>query len=98
MGGGLAGSPQYRHERAEGYDKHVEYFDSQPFVDCHGGDGDIVFWHHRLAHAAGHNRSRQIRQAVLYDFRKKDIEKTADEPPQEDMWRDWSDEVRAAKI
>jgi hypothetical protein len=89
---------QYRHERVEGYDKHVEYFDTQPPVDCHGGPGDIVFWHHRLAHTAGHNRSRQIRQAVLYDFRKKDIEQTVDEPPQKDMWRDWSEEVRAAPI
>ncbi len=89
---------QYRHERAEGYDDHVHHFDSQPYVDCHGEPGDIVFWHHRLAHAARHNRSRQIRQAVLYDFRKKDIEITADEPPQEDMWRDWSDEVREVSV
>ena len=40
----------------------------------------------------------EIRKAVLYDFRKKDIEKTADELPQEEMWRDWSEEVRAAPI
>ena len=85
---------QYRHERAEGYDAHIEHFNRQTPVDCHGGPGDIVFWHHRLAHSSGHNRSRQIRKAVLYDFRKKDIEQTADEPPQKDMWRDWSEEVR----
>ena len=89
---------QYRHERAEGYDKKIEFINSQPYVDCHGEAGDIVFWHHRLAHTAGHNRTREIRKAVLYDFRKKDIEKTADDPPQEEMWRDWSEEVRTAPI
>ena len=30
--------------------------------------------------------------AILYDFRKKIIEDTR--PPQEEIWRDWSDEVR----
>ena len=37
----------------------------------------------------------ELRQAVLYDFLKTDIEKTQQEPPQEDMWRDWSDTLRA---
>ena len=43
----------------------------------------------RIGHAAGHNYSRQIRQAVLYDFRKTELERTQEEPPNEDMWRDW---------
>ena len=80
---------QYTYEPTEGYAKDVDSFNQQPYVDCHGGPGDIIFWHHRLGHASGHNRSRQIRQAVLYDFRKKDLEQTKDEPPCEDMWRDW---------
>ena len=58
-------------------------------VDCHGSAGDIVFWHHRIGHSAGHNRSGQIRQAVLYDFRRQDLLETQDEPPPSDMWRDW---------
>ena len=36
-----------------------------------GRRGDIVFWHHRLAHAAGQNYSEKIRQAVLADFGQK---------------------------
>ena len=56
------------------------------------------FWHHRLGHMASPNTSRQLRQAVLYDFLKKDIEQTQQEPPQEDMWRDWSDAMRAITI
>ena len=46
-------------------------------------------------HCAGHNYQRNIRQAVLYDYLKTDIEQAQQEPPQEDMWRDWSDELRA---
>ena len=80
---------QYKNEQTEQYDKDCEFFNQQPYVECHGGPGDIVFWHHRIGHAAGHNHSKQIRQAVLYDFRKKDIEQTMEEPPCEDMWRDW---------
>ncbi len=89
---------RYAHERAEGYDAHVEYFNAQPSVDCHGDPGDIVFWHHRMAHAARPNRSPQIRKAVLYDFRKLDLEEVQDEPPHKDMWSDWSDELRAIEI
>ena len=80
---------QYRHEPTAQHAGHIAYFNSQPYVDCHGEAGDIVFWHHRLAHSAGHNRSPQIRKAVLYDFRRKDMEQTMEEPPCEDMWRDW---------
>ena len=64
-------------------------------VDCHGSAGDILFWHHRLGHMAGHNYSCRIRQAVLYDFRRTDLEAVQDQPPPEDMWRDWSQEMRA---
>ena len=42
---------------------------------------------------AGQNYSRNIRQAVLYDFIKKE-EFYDDSAPPEDMWRDWSDEIR----
>ncbi len=85
---------QYRKEPKPQHEQNVAAFNRRPYVDCHGGPGDIVFWHHRLGHSAGHNRSRQIRQAVLYDFRKTDLERTQEEPPCEDMWRDWSETVR----
>ena len=65
--------------------------DQQP-GDCYGGAGDIVLWHHRLAHTGPPNTTRRIRRAVLYEFTKKDIEQTQLEPPQKDMWRDWSPE------
>ena len=67
-------------------------------VDCHGGPGDILFWHHRIGHAASPNTTRRIRQAVLYDYVKKEIEETQEEPPQEDMWRDWSEELRGVDL
>lgn len=45
-------------------------------------------------HGPGVNYSDRIRQAVLYEFASKSINDGA--PPQ-DMWRDWSEEVRAIK-
>ena len=80
---------QHGNERTEQYENHAAFFNRQPYVDCHGRAGDIIFWHHRLGHSAGHNRSKRIRKAVLCDFCKRDLEKTTDEPPCEDMWRDW---------
>ncbi len=62
----------------------------QPYVDCYGDAGDVVFWHHRLGHSAGHNRSRQIRQAVLYDFKKSDLAERQAVATPPDMWTDWS--------
>ena len=68
----------------------LQQLNDGPRVDCHGRAGDVVFWHHRLGHSAGHNRSRNIRQAVLYDFKKKDLEALQELPPHENMWKDWA--------
>ncbi len=63
-------------------------------VDCWGETGDVVLWHHRLVHAAGENHSDVIRQAVLGDFNRHDLDILRLEPPGDDMWRDWSDELK----
>ena len=87
---------QYLRDNDEAaYEKVRTAFNERTPIDTHGRAGDIVFWHHRLGHMASPNTSRQLRQAVLYDFVKTDIDQTQQEPPQEDMWRDWSDEMRA---
>ncbi len=65
-------------------------------VDCWGSKGDVVLWHHRLAHMAGHNYSEKIRQAVLYDFTKKDLDSNRAKPPQANMWKDWSEALNNA--
>ena len=65
-------------------------------VECHGQAGDIVFWHHRLAHAAGQNYSDQIRQAVLADFWTEDLDQLRSKLVTADMWEDWSEAVRTA--
>lgn len=44
--------------------------------------GTVVFWHHRLGHNPGVNYGRNIRQAVLFDFIKKNVD---DGPPPADM-------------
>ncbi len=68
----------------------VQEVHEQPYIDCHGKAGDVVFWHHRLGHSAGHNRSANIRQAVLYDFKHKDLAALQEMPPHSDMWTDWA--------
>ncbi|MDA1191286.1 MAG: phytanoyl-CoA dioxygenase family protein [Candidatus Poribacteria bacterium] len=80
---------QYKMEPKDCHEEHRRQVNDSPHTDCYGSAGDIVFWHHRIGHMAGHNYSRQIRQAVLCDYRKRDLDTTQDEPPQDDMWRDW---------
>ena len=67
--------------------------DTKP-VDCWGSAGDVVFWHHRLVHAASENTSDVIRQAVLADLNRSDLDTLRLDPPQQNMWRDWSEEVQ----
>ena len=70
--------------------------DTKP-IDCYGEAGDVVLWHHRLAHMAGQNYSNVIREAILGDFSKLDLDQTRMDPPQENMWRDWSIDIQASK-
>ncbi len=72
--------------------------DTQP-VDCHGPAGTVVLWHTKILHIAGQNTSADIiRQATIYGFQK--TPKSLPDPlvtdkTNVDIWRDWSDEVRA---
>lgn len=91
-----AADKRYNRSYTPQYDIERKFFNTQPSVECYGEAGDIVFWHHRMGHMAASNGSRQIRQAVLYDFRKLNLEETQDENPGADMWCDWSDELRQA--
>ena len=81
---------QYGEGQTEDYAKHLDFLKSQSPVECYGQAGDIVFWHHRLAHAGSpHNKSNVIRQAALGDFERKDLKSRLDAPPCDDMWQDW---------
>lgn len=63
-------------------------------VDTFGPAGTVILMHHRLCHCPGQNRSGlNLRQAVLYDYIKTNVD---DGPPHEDMWHDWSEELRQA--
>ena len=90
---------QYRRDPTDQYEIDRERFSEKPPVDAHGRAGDILFWHHRLGHMANHNYSGQIRQAVLYDYIKRDVAEKAgaenEGPPRANMWADWSDQVQA---
>lgn len=80
--------------QSEAYEAEVKAImaDTEP-VDCWGKEGDVILWHHRLAHMAGHNYTDVIRQAALYDFTRTDLDTCRLDPPQENMWRDWSPEL-----
>tara|TARA_B110000977_G_scaffold197631_1_gene280664 strand:- start:179 stop:1129 length:951 start_codon:yes stop_codon:yes gene_type:complete len=86
---GIVHSEEYQQELAK------ILADTQP-IDCWGNTGDVVIWHHRLVHMAGENHSNVIRQSVLADFSKIDLDKYRSDPPQADMWRDWSEELRSS--
>ena len=88
----------YMPDKTGEYEPLRERLNRQPPVDCHGSAGDVLFWHHRLGHMAGHNYSARIRQAVLYDFRRTDLEEVQGLPPPQDMWRDWSEELREVEL
>lgn len=84
---GVLNPPAYHEELA----RILE--DTEP-VDCFGHAGDVVLWHHRLVHMAGENHSKVMRCAVLGDFARDDLDRLRLDPPQPDMWRDWSEAVR----
>jgi len=65
-------------------------------VECWGNAGDIVFWHHRTAHMAGHNYSRTIRQAILADFWNEQLDDYRSKPVSIEMWDDWSSQIKEA--
>ena len=66
-------------------------------VQTYGDPGDIVFWHHRMAHMASHNYTANIRKAVLTDFRFSNVDELKELPPDKDMWIDWADPIRDAE-
>ena len=65
-------------------------------VQTFGDPGDLVIWHHRMAHMASHNYTANIRKAVLTDFRFKNIDELKQLAPDDDMWIDWSYAIRDA--
>lgn len=80
---------QYKGNHANRYMETKAFFETQPSLECTGDAGDVVFWHHRLAHMAGHNTSRNLRLAILYDFKITGFDYTLEVPPQPTEWRDW---------
>ena len=79
----------YKFLPKQSYQTTLDHLSKQSWIECSGRAGDVIFWHHRLAHAAGGNRSSLIRQAILGDFWKKDIVNKLGQPPDANMWQDW---------
>ena len=71
-------------------------------VMTHGPSGSVVLWQSHMLHMAGQNTSSDvIRQATFYSFmktRESIPDEIAMDNPSGDIWRDWSDEVRAVGV
>lgn len=80
---------QFKGKSPNRYTEAKSFIESQPSLECTGDAGDVVFWHHRLAHMAGHNISSKMRMAILYDFKKVGFDYSLEEPPLPNVWRDW---------
>lgn len=92
-----ASHSRYRRKYTDDFDPIKQHYDDNweaTSVQTYGGPGDIVFWHHRMAHMASHNYTSNIRKAVLTDFSFKNIDQLAELSPGEDMWEDWGDAVK----
>jgi len=78
----------------EAYKNQIVDFNNDRHVEGWGDVGDVLLWHGLLAHSAGWNRLEklQLREAVLCDYDQYEVEKP--KASYEDMWGDWSDEVR----
>ena len=75
-------------------------------VALHLARGDVIYFHHRLLHAGGHNLTDTPRVAVFYDYVKvpaifrarsnlaEPPSENGDGPPPENMWEDWSDQTQ----
>lgn len=60
-----------------------------PALEVVAPAGSAIFWHHRLVHAAGINRTKQIRHAILADFLSTDFNELTARPVGSDEWRHW---------
>ena len=56
--------------------------------------GSVIFWHHRLAHAAGINRSQAIRHALLADFYPEDYDDFCHRPVPPNPWQYWAESLQ----
>lgn len=60
-----------------------------PALEIVAPAGSTIFWHHRLAHTAGINRTKEIRHAVLADFLSTDFDDLAQKPVDSEEWKYW---------
>jgi hypothetical protein len=67
----------------------------QPW-EISGRMGTVIFWHHRLMHTYGFNRTNRVRQAILGDFAQSTPWAPSEISPSSDPWEGWSERIRNA--
>ena len=60
-----------------------------PAVEIAAPAGTAIFWHHRLAHAAGINRSKDVRQVFIAGYPSLDINYRETLEVPDDPWEHW---------
>ena len=85
-------------DRLRTFDRTVAQVEAstQP-VEVAGPSGTVVFWHHRLLHAAGINTRPTVRHATICDFKNKPFLAAADRKAT-DGWATWSPRVRQVAL
>ena len=86
--------------RNDAYKQRIIDFNDDGHVEGCGEAGDVLLWHRLLAHAAGWNRSEelQLREAVLADYPHREDPDAVAKNSYEDMWEDWSEEIRNTPV
>lgn len=100
------GNPRFKPSLTEAYQETKQHVISTIApLQIAGGEGDVILTHGRTFHMGSRNLSSQIRQAMFYDVVKKEVDakfsaqvddRGIPDQSHNDMWHDWSDEVRRA--
>lgn len=67
-------------------------------VELTGNAGTLILWHQRLIHAAGLNRGKKVRQAMLCDFSRPDLVDFQATPHGGDLWKHWNGDHSAKPL
>ena len=61
-----------------------------PFIEIAASAGTVIFWHHRLAHAAGLNHSNSIRKVFIAGYSASDVKYRDSLKLPENPWEYWN--------
>ncbi len=78
----------------EEFKRQYDYYNRFEPVEIAGDAGDTIILHHRMLHSGSNNNKDNIRFAILADYLVSNYKELLEQPPGEDVWEDWTPEVR----